>query len=407
MLRNHLNSFFKPLLLVTVTLGSLGTSLTAQAVSVYVNNFRGTWSAITLYSSGDVVGYRGQSYIAQSENSNRSPAIDTAVWYLLAAQGSQGVPGQQGLKGDPGPVGATGAKGSPGPMGATGSKGGTGAQGATGAQGPAGPTPVYGYRLVVGTGIDDDGTGRTLAKPDYATITAALNAIPSGNYDGTTCSARYLVKVLPGVYPERVTMKPCVDIEGSGELTTRITAAGGGLVETAATLKGASDAELRMLTVENTGGGDISAAIYNGWVSPRFKQVTASAAGGTYLCTGIWDTFSKTTMTKVTVRASGGSGNVGVYTGLSNTTMIQVTAIASGGPSYNTGVQSASSTLTVLDSSLHGGSQSLSPDPEGNSVIHVATSLLDGPVPLPGMGNRPACAGAYNASFAPLDSNCQ
>ena len=58
---------------------------------------------------------------------------------------------------------------------------------------------------------------------------------------------------MPGVYSEQVTMKPYVDIEGSGELTTKITYTGSGSPNTG-TVLGASNAELRFLSVENTGG---------------------------------------------------------------------------------------------------------------------------------------------------------
>ncbi len=56
---------------------------------------------------------------------------------------------------------------------------------------------------------------------DYTTISAALAAITDA---GDT--NRYLVKVMPGIYSEQVTMKPYVDIEGAGELTTKITYTG-------------------------------------------------------------------------------------------------------------------------------------------------------------------------------------
>ena len=57
-------------------------------------------------------------------------------------------------------------------------------------------------------------------------------------------------------------MKPYVDIEGSGELTTKITFTGSAS-STTGTLVGANNAELRFLTVENTGGDAYAIAIYN------------------------------------------------------------------------------------------------------------------------------------------------
>jgi pectin methylesterase-like acyl-CoA thioesterase len=84
------------------------------------------------------------------------------------------------------------------------------------------------YLLVVGK-TANDGTGRTnLGVPDFTTIGEALKVIPKVYSTAGGCKARYVIRVLPGVYKERVTMKRCVDIEGSGELATRITAPGGG-----------------------------------------------------------------------------------------------------------------------------------------------------------------------------------
>ena len=84
----------------------------------------------------------------------------------------------------------------------------------------------------------------------------------------------------PGVYSERVTMKQYVDIEGSGELTTKITFTGSASINTG-TVVGASNAELRFLTAENTGGAAGAAiAIYVVSGSLRLSNVTAKASGG-------------------------------------------------------------------------------------------------------------------------------
>ena len=82
-----------------------------------------------------------------------------------------------------------------------------------------------------------------------------------------------------GVYTEQVTMKPYVDIQGSGELATKITWTGS-ITDTPGTVMGASNAELRFLTVENTGGYTYAVAIYNSSASLRLTHVTANASGG-------------------------------------------------------------------------------------------------------------------------------
>ena len=112
---------------------------TAQAINVSVQNFRGTWNAAANYRTGDVVGYQNQSYIAQQANHAQTPTPASTNWYLLAAQGPQGLPGAQGVQGVPG---AQGAAGGPGPKGDTGATGPAGPQGPVGATGPAGAAPI-------------------------------------------------------------------------------------------------------------------------------------------------------------------------------------------------------------------------------------------------------------------------
>jgi hypothetical protein len=85
--------------------------------------------------------------------------------------------------------------------------------------------------------------------------TALKNAL-SGITDASETNP-YLLKIEPGVYDlgaaPGLVMKPWVDVEGSGEGVTTLTATGG-VPWTDATVQGASNAELRFLTVKNTGG---------------------------------------------------------------------------------------------------------------------------------------------------------
>jgi len=138
---SYLTKLSKSLLLALALAGS-GIAFympTAQAVNVSLQNFRGTWNAATNYHAGDVVGYQSQSYIAQQANRAQAPAPASLVWYLLAAQGPQGLPGAQGVQGV---QGAQGAAGGPGPKGDTGATGPAGSQGPVGATGPAGAAPI-------------------------------------------------------------------------------------------------------------------------------------------------------------------------------------------------------------------------------------------------------------------------
>ncbi len=170
---------------------------------------------------------------------------------------------------------------------------------------------------------------------DFTSIQAALDSITTASDTN-----RFLVWVAPGVYQERVTMKPYVDIQGAGELTTKITYSGSASKETG-TVIGANDAELRFLTVENSGGdayavaifidtastrltnltasvinspGD-AFAIYNHNAMPLIKDVTASASVGGGTSIGILNDYSAPYLDHIIVQAYGttGSSNVGIY----------------------------------------------------------------------------------------------
>ena len=181
---------------------------------------------------------------------------------------------------------------------------------------------------------------------DYDTITAALDSITDASDTN-----RYLVKVMPGVYAERVTMKPYVDIEGSGELTTKITYMGSDQLLTG-TLVGADNAEVRMLTVENTGGGEYATAIYNGSTSPVMTDMTITAAGGARSL-GVRNDHSSPAMTDLAVTVSGGVGSCGVYNSTSSSAMTNVTVTVSvtvsGAGTYSIGVENQDSSTKMTN----------------------------------------------------------
>jgi hypothetical protein len=183
---------------------------------------------------------------------------------------------------------------------------------------------------------------------DFTSVQSALDSITDAS-----ASKHYLVWVGPGTYNEQVQMKPFVDIEGAGELATKITASvGGGFDAGSSVVSGASDAELRHLTAENTGGsGTYVMAIFNASASPRLSNVTATASGGTDINVGVNNAGSSPTMTDVTATASGAGGNAAF--GVSNSggsfpTMTDVTAKGSGAP-YNVGVNNAGSSPIMTD----------------------------------------------------------
>lgn len=105
----------------------------------------------------------------------------------------------------------------------------------------------------------------------FTSIQAALDSITDASQANP-----YLVLVGPGIYEEQVAMKAYVDIQGSGRNVTTITWAGANAEN--ATVLGADNAELRQLTVQNTGAAQNRAwAIVNLGTSPRITDVNAFA----------------------------------------------------------------------------------------------------------------------------------
>ncbi len=257
---------------------------------------------------------------------------------------------------------------------------------------------------------------------DFTTITAALNSITTASVTN-----HFLIYVAPGVYNERVTMKQYVDIEGAGELTTRITFTGSTSITTG-TLLGANNAELRFLTVENTGGNTSAVAIYNSSAAPRLTHITASASGGTWIY-GVVNSYSSPTMTDVTASASGGvsSINRGVYNSYSSPTMTNVIASASGGtdnygvynhfssPTINNCVISGSNygiynyaysgsyTVLVNNSQISGVTNTIRNDAVFTTRVG-ASQLSGGAVYL--IGGTLTCAGVYDENYTFYASTC-
>ena len=165
------------------------------------------------------------------------------------------------------------------------------------------------------------------------------------------------MKVMPGVYSEQVTMKPYVDIEGAGELTTKITYTGSS--GNSGTVMGANNAELRFLSVESTSGNLGAIAVFNNNASPRLTHVTASASGGSVDNVGMYNSNSSPVMTNVTISAVGGNNNAyGMLIINSSPVMTNVTASASGSTNGNFGIYNSASSVTIQDSVITAGGAS-------------------------------------------------
>ena len=317
--------------------------------------------------------------------------------------------------GPQGPAGPQGPQGPQGLVGPAGPKGDTGATGATGPIGPAGP-PGRPSGYVTTVLVSPVGTA-----PQNGT--ALLNAL--ANITGSSTNP-HLLKIEPGVYDlgtSSFQMKAYVDVEGSGENTTFIT--GHIDSETSGVVLGASNAEIRFLTVQNTGGGTYAIAIYNDSASPKITNVTASASGGQDNW-GVFNSASSPTMTNVTASASGGTYSYGVWNNSSSPTMTNVTASASGGAnSYGVFNNSSSPTMTNVTASASGGQDigvynlNSGTIMINNSVIIGSTSTIFNLITTTRVANTElnggsvlsveglTCVGAYNGSYVALNTSCQ
>ena len=178
---------------------------------------------------------------------------------------------------------------------------------------------------------------------DYTTIGAALAAIT-----GASATNRYLVWVAPGTYTETVTMKQYVDIQGAGELVTKITYGGSAGFSTG-TVIGADNAELRFLTVENTGGNTYAIAIYNGSASPRLTHVACIASGGATTTYGVRNFTGSPVMTHVAVSVTtSGTLAYGVYNGTSSAPELTEVTVDVSGAGTHYGIRTEISSNTTL-----------------------------------------------------------
>jgi hypothetical protein len=240
---------------------------------------------------------------------------------------------------------------------------------------------------------------------------ALLNALSSIN--DASASKPYLLYIEPETYDlgnRRLQMKPFVDMQGSGELNTTITSTVSSENGTAGSVEGANNAEVRFLTVQNTGTPSVEGfriSILNDSGSPQFTHVSAETTGGDNAYhIGVSNTDNaRPTMTDVMASASGSSSrNAGVLVSGGSTTMSDVTASASGSRNPNTAVQIDDGSVTINQSKLSatgpGQDEALAQD--GGSA-KVALSQLVGAVE--GNVNSLQCFDNYDENLNPV--NCR
>jgi hypothetical protein len=192
-------------------------------------------------------------------------------------------------------------------------------------------------------------------------------------------------------------MKQFVDIEGAGENLTKITFPGSD-PSLAGTVSGANNAELRFLSVENTGGTDSATAIsvpnwklFSGG-SLSVRHVTATASGASSSNYGIYSSYSSVLLNDVRATASGGVHNYGVAAyDSSSVTMTNVTVFGVFGSFLNHGVfiQDSDVSMTHVTATAQGGNQS-------NGIMDTNSSVDMNDVSAGGSGGSEVSVGISN-----------
>ena len=316
------------------------------------------------------------------------------------------------------------------------------------------PTSV----LPVGRGVPAGYTHTIIVSPDVDPVQAGrvLRQTVAGIVDASAANP-YLVKIEPGIYnleANSLFMRPYVDIEGSGEGITTITAA---LGTGSGAVVGANNSELRYLTVKNAGEPNQQVvAIFAETTSPRLSHVTAIASGGSENY-GIHTSNGNPVLSYVTASATGGgqafalanynsvmtvldssftavdaagfnAGYVTTFGGTNRITSSTITAsggaIAIGLRAYNgthtlanttvsasgtgetTGVyigqKSSTPTMNILQSRISGGTHSIY---SIGGALKVGASQLTGPAGTFDIGTM-ICANSFNGAYNPLGAGC-
>lgn len=231
--------------------------------------------------------------------------------------------------------------------------------GTAGFMSAADKTKLNGTYAYVRTIIVGPATISSTAAANGTALIAALNGIT-----GNAAATPFLLKIEPGVYDiggTALTMKTYVDIEGSGENATFITATrGNAALASASAVIGAANAEIRNLTITNTSSSTNGIGYYvTNATGARLRDVTINSSGASTLSYGVFGTTNVgLTAVHVTVTAtSAGSTSGATGFGCSTSTTLNildstVTAKATAGTGTNTGVHATSSSCNAtIDSS--------------------------------------------------------
>lgn len=285
-----------------------------------------------------------------------------------------------------------------------------------------------------------------------------------------TAAEPYLLKLEPGVYDvggNQVQTKPYLDVEGSGQQVTRIKGTYPAVGALSGFVQVVSNSEIRMLTVENYGGGsawytgiavwnelnarisDVTVLVHSGDAHSGIdiggqgtvvRNVTVVASGGTWTV-GLWLDHSDIRVDGSWIRAIDGSyENIGVISDYIGARTITNSVIEASGAasSSNTGLRNQEGAEpdvfnsvirafgAATNQAIHNYGVPTMPSQNGgvieihHSVVsgadlsvwnesdedaYMAASQVKGPVSITGTG-AVKCVGAYDVDYDPLSSTC-
>jgi hypothetical protein len=179
-----------------------------------------------------------------------------------------------------------------------------------------------------------------------AALQAALDSIT-----GNSSSDRWLIHLEPGIFDlgagASLAMKPYVDIEGSGEGVTTIIR-DGGFTRGEATVVGADNAEIRLLTIESRGVGSWAIALLLDHTDTRASHVTAFAHDGS-LTYAIFAETSTGSVEYSHVRASSTVGATGIIADAGSSVTVRSSRVVVEGQGDTIAIYSGQSTTRILD----------------------------------------------------------
>ncbi|MCU1389881.1 MAG: hypothetical protein JWL72_3219 [Ilumatobacteraceae bacterium] len=294
--------------------------------------------------------------------------------------------------------------GGPGPKGDTGAQG---PKGDTGGQGQPGTPAVNPARIVW---VATNGTHPAAAGGSVAIFASVREALASIKDNSST--APYVIKIAPGTYTDTtsMTMKPYVDLEGSGEDTTILKCMCSNLdFYTGAVHIGANTPmqirSLAVLIVSTSGavGIEIESAATSP-VSLVHVSVTASSSGSGYYASvaGINVALNAwANLDSVTTVGTGGLTPSGLYVNNHSEVMaVNLTATASGSGTPGYGVWLFEGNAAIDGSRLQGSTYSVKLDQSSN--IRLSNTRLNGPI----NGTGASCFNTFTILYGFYNANC-